>query len=53
MRKFEWKRLALAVMSGAVLFQVPGCTETAAVVTGIASSVTAGAVLYLVRRVID
>ncbi len=45
--------IALALLSGTILFQTPGCTETAAVVTALSSALTAGGVLYLVRRVID
>jgi hypothetical protein len=53
MRKLEWKKLALALLSGTILFQAPGCVEMATVVTAISSALTAGGVLYLVRRVID
>jgi hypothetical protein len=53
MRNFEWKKLALALLSGTILFQTPGCTETAAVVTAVSSALTAGGLLYLVNRVID
>ncbi len=47
------KRWTLAVLSGSVLMQVPGCTETAIAVTTVASVLTAGGVLFLVRRVIE
>ncbi len=47
------KRLALAVLSGTILLQAPGCAETAAVITAAASSVSAGGILYLLRKVID
>lgn len=53
MRKIDWKKLALAVCSGTVLFQVPGCTETALYVTTFASAVTAGTVVFLARKIID
>ncbi len=51
MRNF--KRLALAVLSGSVLFQIPGCTETAIGITAAATSVTAGGVIYLIRKIMD
>ncbi len=53
MRNLNWKRVMLAVASGAVLLQAPGCTETALYVSTLASSITAGGVLYLVTRVMD
>lgn len=53
MRKINWKQLALAVCSGTILFQVPGCTETALYITSLASAVTAGTVVFLARKVID
>jgi hypothetical protein len=53
MRNGQWKRLALAVLSGAVLFQAPGCVETALGITTLASLATAGGVIYLVVKVLD
>jgi hypothetical protein len=53
MRDGRWKRSALALLSGMVLFQVPGCTEAALGIMTLASVVTAGGVIYLVTRVID
>jgi hypothetical protein len=53
MRNGQWKRLALAMCSGAFLCQVTGCAETAIYVSSLASVLTAGGVLYLVRKVID
>ncbi len=43
------KKLLLALMTGAIALQVATCQT----VTAIASSITAGGVLYLVRRVMD
>jgi hypothetical protein len=53
MRVRRWKELSLAVVSGAFLMQIPGCAELALTGISISSAITAGGVLYLVRRVID
>ena len=53
MRNGRLKRLALAVLSGAVLFQTPGCVETALGLSTLGTLVTAGGVLYLIRKVLD
>ncbi|MBN2448126.1 MAG: hypothetical protein JXO22_15460 [Phycisphaerae bacterium] len=53
MRKTNWKRWALALMSGAVLLQVPTCTEVATIASGWANVLTAGSVIYLVYEIID
>lgn len=53
MRKYFWKHLTLAVATGGMLMQAPGCAEAATIVTGFASTVTAGGVLYLVFRVLE
>jgi hypothetical protein len=47
------KKWALACASGAVLLQVPGCTEAAVIVTGWASAITAGGVLFLIRKIME
>jgi hypothetical protein len=52
-RNLRWKKLALSMLSGSMLFQVVGCAETAAVVTSLSSVFTAGGVLYLVWRVTE
>ncbi len=53
MRKMNWKKLSLALLSGSILFQVPACTQTAIGISTLASLVTAGGVVYLIRKVID
>lgn len=53
MRYGKWKRLALTMLGGAMLFQTPGCLDAAIYVTSLASVVTAGGVVYLVWRVVD
>ena len=53
MRNGQWKKLALAVLSGSILFQTTGCAEASLALTAIATSVTAGGVIYLIRKVID
>lgn len=45
-------KFAYAFLSGAVLFQAPGCAETALGITTLSSAITAGAVVYLVSRVV-
>jgi len=53
MRKLHWKKLALAMLSGSVLLQVPACTDAALAITTLSSMITASGVTYLVWRVID
>jgi hypothetical protein len=53
MRYGQWKRLVLTMLSGAVLFQAPGCEQAAIGLSTLASLVTAGGVIYLVTKVID
>ncbi len=53
MSKLRIKRMALALLSGAILCQVPACAETALFVTSVSSVLTAGGVMYLVGRVLD
>ncbi len=51
MRNARYKRLALAVLSGSILLQAPGCVEAALGITSVASALTAGGVLYLVGKI--
>ena len=53
MRNGKWKKRALAMLSGSILFQTTGCVEASLAITTIASTVTAGGVIYLIRKVID
>jgi hypothetical protein len=53
MRNGRIKRLALAMFSGAILFQAPGCVETAVGLTTLGSLVTAGGVIYLIQKILD
>ena len=53
MRNGRIKRLALAVFSGAILLQAPGCVETAIGLSTLGTLVTAGGVIYLIRKVLD
>ena len=53
MRNTTWKKLALALLSGSVMFQIPACTQTAIGISTFASLVTAGGVAYLVFRVTE
>ncbi len=49
----RYKREALLMLSGSTLLQVTGCTDFNLAVTAIATSVTAGGVIYLIRKVMD
>lgn len=52
--KFKaFRRWAALLASGAVVFQVTSCGTNAAVVTSVATSLTAGGVLYLVYQVVN
>lgn len=53
MRKGNWKKYLLALCSGSMMLQMPGCTEVFSVITGVATSVTAGGVIYLITRVLE
>ena len=53
MRNHKWKQLAIALCSGAVLFQAPGCTETAVVMTTLFTGLTTGGVFYLISRIVN
>ena len=53
MRKRDWKRLALSMLSGGMLFQVTGCTDAALGITTIASAITAGGVIFIIRKIMD
>lgn len=52
MRNHQWKKYLFAALSGAILFQAPGCDPALGLIT-ISSMVTAGGVTYLVFRVLD
>lgn len=52
MRKFDARKWLWMMSSGAAMFQVPGCTETALGLTSFFSALTAGGVLYLIFRVL-
>jgi hypothetical protein len=47
------RRWAAMLAAGAVVFQTTSCGTNAAVVTSVATTVTAGGVLYLVYQVIN
>lgn len=53
MRNTTWKKLALMLLSGSVMLQIPACTQTAISVATFASLVTAGGVVYLIGRVTE
>jgi hypothetical protein len=49
----NWQKWAAVLACGAALLQVPSCTDAATVVTGIASTITAGGVIYIIARIMD
>jgi hypothetical protein len=53
MRKIAWKQLALSLLSGSILLQTASCVEFSTGLTAIATSVTAGGVIYLVYRIVQ
>ncbi len=53
MRKNYWHKMALVLMSGTILLQLPSCTDTAIYVSSVAQVVTAGGVLFLIRKVLS
>lgn len=53
MIKYRLKQLAIAVCSGSVLFQAPGCAETATVLTSVFTGLTTGGVFFLLSRLLN
>ncbi len=53
MRKRQWKTWLVMISSGSLMFQAPGCAESAAVATSFFSAITASSVVYLVSRIIN
>ena len=53
MRKRQWKSWLVMVASGSVMFQAPGCAESAVIATGWFSAITAGSVVYLVGQILN
>ncbi|MCH8807315.1 MAG: hypothetical protein IH986_14695 [Planctomycetes bacterium] len=53
MNKYRLKQLAIAVCSGSVLFQAPGCAETATILTSIFTGLTTGGVFFLLNQIIN
>ena len=49
----NWQKWAAVLACGAALLQVPSCTDAATVVTSIASTVTAGGVIYIIARIME
>ncbi len=49
----HWNKLAAVLACGAMLLQVPACTDAATVITSIATSITAGGVIYIITRIMD
>lgn len=51
MRRYLLKHLVLGLVSGGVLFQAVSCTDVATQITAVAATVTAGGVLWIIRRI--
>lgn len=49
----RWHRWMVAVASGAVLLQTTACVEFSSTLTAIATTVSAGGVLYIVSRILN
>lgn len=50
----RFKVWLITLSTAGLLFQLPvGCNETANTVTAVASTVTAGAAIYLVREILN
>lgn len=52
LKRIPWLRLSAALVSGAVLLQTSACADLSNGVTAVASTVTAGGVLYIVRQIL-
>lgn len=52
MKKWTWKKLALC-MNGGILLQTAGCVELGLGVTSVATTVTAGGLIYLITRILE
>jgi len=48
MYRSSWKKFAWLALSGSILLQIPNCFQ---VVSAISNAITAGSVIYLVRKV--
>jgi hypothetical protein len=53
MRMNTWRKWAVLASSGALLLQVPGCTESAAVLTAIFSGLSTGGLFWLIHKVLQ
>ncbi|MEP0845289.1 MAG: hypothetical protein HRF50_00550 [Phycisphaerae bacterium] len=53
MRMVRLSKWVAAIASGAVLLQTTACTEVASAITAIATTVSAGGVIYIVSRIVN
>ena len=53
MRRNFIRSLLLAAAAGGVMFQASSCTDISTGITAVATTVTAGGVIYLVVRVLE
>lgn len=51
-KRIPWMRLSAAIAGGAVLLQTSACADVTGGVTAVASTITAGGVLYIVRQIL-
>ena len=52
MKLHRMKKWLLTLSAGAIMLQAPTCAETATIVTGWASTITAGSALYLAWEIL-
>ncbi len=53
MKKHRVKKLAVMLLSGSMLLQVPACAETAVVLTSVFTGLTTTGVFYIVSRIFN
>ena len=49
----NWHKWAAIVACGGMMLQITTCTDAATVVTSLATTVTAGGVIYIITRIMD
>lgn len=53
MLRRRWVAVMTALVGGATMLQTTACSNTAEVVTAVATTVSAGGVLFIIRRIIE
>jgi hypothetical protein len=49
----NWHKWAAIVACGGMMLQITTCTDAATVITSLATTVTAGGVIYIITRIMD